>query len=97
LNIYYLPSVVAVHPHPLRDGYGSAEGRAFRYGAGIGRVWRKHHFPPWLVAYYLLRPVGGAILGLLGGNWPRTRYHWNAFRGRLRGWWPAYSFHTHGK
>jgi glycosyltransferase involved in cell wall biosynthesis len=86
LKIYYDPALVVFHPNPLKDGYQGAVGRAYSYGAGIGRVWRKHEYPVWLVGYYLLRPVGGALLGLAAGRLDKARFHWSAFRGRLRGW-----------
>ena len=85
-KIYYDPSLVVFHPRPLKDGYQNAVGRAYSYGAGIGRVWRKHDYPLWLVAYYLLRPAGGAFLSLVTGRFDKARYRWSAFQGRSRGW-----------
>jgi GT2 family glycosyltransferase len=85
-QIYYDPALVVLHPSPLKDGYQRALGRAYRYGLGIGRVWRKHEYPVWFVAYYLLRPAGGVLLSLLSGRPAKARYHWSAFLGRLRGW-----------
>ena len=76
-----------VSPRPLKDSYQSAVGRAYSYGAGIGRVWRKHDYPLWLVAYYLLRPAGGAFLSLISARLGKAHYHWSGFRGRIRGWY----------
>jgi len=84
--IEYDPSIVVMHPNPLSEGYEIACDRAYRYGLGIGRVWRKHGFPIWLVAYYLLRPLGGAALRVMQNRPGEARYHWNAFCGRLKGW-----------
>jgi len=84
--IYYDPAIVVMHPSPIAEGYGPALDRAYRYGLGIGRVWRKHRFPLWLVTYYLARPLGGAMLSLAQGHMEKARYHWSAFRGRLQGW-----------
>ncbi|MBA2512759.1 MAG: glycosyltransferase family 2 protein [Solirubrobacterales bacterium] len=86
LNIYYDPALVVFHPHALAAGYGEMSGRAYSYGAGIGRVWRKHDYPIRLVAYSLLRPVGGAVLALLSARQDKARYHWSGFRGRFKGW-----------
>lgn len=86
LKIYYDPALVVFHPHPLASGYREMGGRAYSYGAGIGRVWRKHEYPVHLVAYSLLRPAGGAALALLSARPDKARYHWSGFRGRLRGW-----------
>jgi glycosyltransferase involved in cell wall biosynthesis len=85
-KIHYDPALVVFHPNPLKYGYQNALGRAYCYGAGIGRVWRKYEYPLWLVAYHLLRPTGGALLSLITGRLDKARYHWSAFRGRLRGW-----------
>jgi GT2 family glycosyltransferase len=85
-KVYYDPGIVVFHPNPLRHGYRKAARRAYSYGAGIGRVWRKHDYPVRLVGYYLLRPLGGVVLALLSGQTNKARYHWGAFRGRLRGW-----------
>lgn len=86
LEVHYEPDLVVFHPNPLEHGYGEAKERAYSYGAGIGRVWRKHDYPLWLVAYYLLRPLGGALLSLATGHMSKARYHWSALRGRLQGW-----------
>jgi glycosyltransferase involved in cell wall biosynthesis len=88
--IKYDPSLVVYHPSPLKDGYEKAFPRAYTYGAGIGRVWRKHQYPLWIVAYHLIRPIGGALLGLAQGNRDKSKYHWNAFKGRLMGWSAPY-------
>lgn len=85
LSIYYNPDIKVFHPSPSANSWGERTSRAYAYGAGIGRVWRKHGFPHWLVAYYLVRPFGGSVLYVSIGDWSRARYQWNAFRGRLRG------------
>jgi GT2 family glycosyltransferase len=85
-KIQYVPAISVLHPNPLGAGYGNAAERAYRYGAGIGRVWRKHNFPLRLVAYYLIRPLGGMLLGIARVNKDMARYHCSAFRGRLEGW-----------
>ena len=85
-NIYYRPDIHVFHPELPGHDYLQLADRAYRYGAGIGRVWRKHDYPLWLVAYYLLRPIGGAILSVTMGHKGKARYHVSAFRGRLRGW-----------
>lgn len=85
-EVFYDPAIKILHPNPVAQGYLRIGKRSFQYGAGIGRVWRKHRFPLWLVGFYLLRPLGGSIISLLMLNWPKSRYHWNAFRGRLYGY-----------
>ncbi|SRR6266566_565759 len=85
-RLYFDPSIVVWHPDPLQQGFLPATERAFRYGAGFGRVWRKHRFPWWLVSYYLVRPIGGALIGIMKGDLARARYYWRSFRGRWLGW-----------
>jgi glycosyltransferase involved in cell wall biosynthesis len=85
-KVYYRPDVLVFHPSPPVPDYSTLADRAFRYGAGIGRVWRKHCYPLWLVAYYLLRPAGGTILSLVHGRKSKAYYHFSGFRGRLTGW-----------
>jgi GT2 family glycosyltransferase len=89
-KVYYRPDIIVFHPGFPAPDYSKLANRAFKYGAGIGRVWRKHDYPLWLVAYYLLRPVGGAILSLMRGRTRKAYYHFNAFQGRLKGWLPGY-------
>ena len=85
-KLHYDPNLIALQPTPFKHSYRELASRAFSYGAGIGRVWRKHNYPIWLVAYHLLRPAGGAILSIIAGRREKASYHWSAFRGRLRGW-----------
>ncbi len=85
-KLYYSPEITAFHPSPQEYDYAKLASRAYGYGAGIGRVWRKHRYPLQLVAYYLLRPAGGAALSLASGDRAKALYHFSAFRGRLRGW-----------
>lgn len=85
-TIRYDPAIQVLHPNPLGQGYRLAAERARRYGAGVGRVWRKHGLPLWFVAYNLARPLAGAGLSVVSGRIEKARYHWSAFRGRLAGW-----------
>lgn len=85
-TILYLPEIQVFHPNPFDQGLEEMAKRAYTYGAGIGRVWKKHHFPLWFIAYYLIRPLGGALVSLVTGEWPKAYYHWNALCGRFKGW-----------
>lgn len=85
-ELLYRPDIAVLHPSLPEHDYSKLAERAYGYGAGIGRVWRKHDYPLWLVAYYLLRPVGGAALSTIQGRKDKARYHFSALRGRLRGW-----------
>lgn len=87
--IGYDPQIVVHHAAPPQAG-AEAIKRAYRYGLGIGRVWRKNHLPLWLAARYLARPLIGSILNILVLDRRRATYHWSAFKGRWRGWTSPY-------
>jgi glycosyltransferase involved in cell wall biosynthesis len=85
-KVYFEPELYVYHLVPPDLGSPALADRAYRYGVGMGRIWQKHDFPLWLVAYYLLRPAGGGLLGLLRVRMSEVRYYFNCLRGRLRGW-----------
>lgn len=85
-KIYFIPELIVYHPNPLKAGHQKMAERAYKYGAGIGRMWKKHNYPIFMVFYYLLRPLGGALLSKLYGHKSKAYYHWRAFQGRLKGW-----------
>lgn len=81
----YMPHLIVFHPNPTKQFDERAWRRARSYGAGMGRVLRKHHYPSYHVGLTLARPAGGALLCAAVGNFARARYHWNVLRGRLDG------------
>jgi GT2 family glycosyltransferase len=83
--ICYCPALKVYHPNPR--GRHEDSRRGFLYGAGMGRVLRKHRYPKWFVFYHFLRSLGGAARGGLKGEWSRARYQWAVFRGKVAGWW----------
>ena len=88
-KVYYRPDIYIFHPSypsPPEYDYSKLGGRAYGYNVGIGRVWRKHNYPLWFVAYYLLRPIGGAALSLVQGDKGKAYFYFRSLRGRLRGW-----------
>jgi glycosyltransferase involved in cell wall biosynthesis len=90
-KLLYDPSIIVYHPSVLKNGYTEKViKRAFDYGAGIGRVWRKHSFPLWYVSYYFMRALGGVISSLITFNFCKSKYYWNSFLGRWRGWLSKY-------
>jgi len=60
--------------------------RARLYGAGMGRVLRKHGERPLWSYYYIMFPLGGALMALLLGNWGLARIRVARAFGRLHGW-----------
>lgn len=85
-KIFYEPSIVVYHPQSVTAYDTAALKRAISYGAGMGRVLRKHHYPMWFVFYNWLRPAGGAILSCLLFNFSKCRYHYASLMGRVKGW-----------
>lgn len=84
-NIQYLPEVRIYHPNSLASYDKRVLKKARTYGAGMGRVVRKHGYPTWFKAKILLRPIGGALLSLLALRLRKSCYHLYAFIGRCQG------------
>jgi GT2 family glycosyltransferase len=84
-RIHYEPTIVVGHAHPVRQFDSRATVRAYRYGAGVGRVLRKHGFPAWFRIFMLLRPAAGAAISLLQARLDKARYYWAGFKGRMDG------------
>jgi glycosyltransferase involved in cell wall biosynthesis len=85
-RMFYEPSVVIHHGQAIREFDRSAMSKAFSYGAGMGRVLRKHTYPLAFVAYQWLRPAGGIVVSLMLGKFRKATHHWNTFLGRIWGW-----------
>lgn len=81
----YFPSLKIFHPEKV---VGDAESlnRAFLYGAGLGRVLRKHHFNYMTSCYFLGRPMVGALVYLVRGNTRLSKFHLRSALGRIRGY-----------
>ena len=58
---------------------------AYRDGASVGYLLRKHRYPAGAVATMLARPVAGAVASLARLDRARTSHHTATLRGRLRG------------
>lgn len=84
LTLRYEPSLTVYHGEPTLGGDGAARG--LRYGAGAGAVLRKHRYPFWFAALFIVRPLGGAVLAAVHGQGRKAAFHVNGFRGRLSGW-----------
>lgn len=81
----YLPHIHVHHPNPLAAWDSRMVNRAHGYGAGMGRVVRKHRYPAWFKAKILARPLAGALLSLATLRAGKSRYHLSTFLGRLKG------------
>lgn len=71
--------------HPDKALSSTAKARAFSYGAGMGRVMRRHSIAAAVVLPYIFRPLGGAAWSLLRAKPDEAGYYWNTLRGRAWG------------
>lgn len=84
LTLRYEPSLTVYHEEPALRGEPAT--RALRYGAGAGAVLRKHRYPFWFAALFIVRPLAAAALAAAHGQGRKAAFHVNGFRGRLAGW-----------
>ncbi|GAB4502305.1 MAG: glycosyltransferase family 2 protein [Anaerolineales bacterium] len=85
-SLYYEPVLFVFHPNPTACYDDLAIRRALLYGGGMGRVWRKYHYPFWFVVYSLLRSFGGVLISLCMGNFSKLRFHQALLTGKIQGW-----------
>ena len=83
--IEYDPSLVVVHPEKVLSGE-ALRATAFRDGASVGYLLRKHRYAPRVVARMLVRPVGGLLLSLVRRDRAAAGFHLATLRGRLLGY-----------
>lgn len=83
--VYYVPDLTVYHLNPLDRFTPQISRRAYQYGCGFGRVVAKHRYPVRFKVQALIKPFVGAIMFGTTLQFPKSRYYWNAFRGRLRG------------
>ena len=83
-RITYDPELTVVH-ETRRLTRSALRQRAFRDGASLGYVLRKHGYPVREIARRLIRPLGGVLLSLAAFDWDQAELHLATFRGRLRG------------
>lgn len=84
-SLYYDPSLSVVHAQPVPPYDAESIRRAYEYGCGRGRVLRNHEYPLRARAGTLVQPLKRAGIYAVRLRTAEARYHWNVFRGRLRG------------
>ena len=85
-KVAYHPQIQVFHPSNDLHVRQKEFGRAYGYGAGSARVWRKNLRPTWFLAYQLTRSLFEIFMGMLEFRWSKARYHWCVFLGRIKGW-----------
>lgn len=83
-SLFYNPDLVVIHPSPVPPYDAKSIRRTHAYNRGAARVLKKHELPLWFKAKLLIRPLGGAVLSLVGLKPREAKYRWSTFRGRLR-------------
>jgi glycosyltransferase involved in cell wall biosynthesis len=84
-RIGYDPGLMVTHAVKPADA-DSERGLAYRDGASVGYILRKHRYQRWVVARMLVRPLGGVLLSLLRFDSSRARNHLETWRGRVAGY-----------
>lgn len=84
-TIHYDPALKVFHPSPVPPYDAKARTKAYSYGSGMGRILYTHEMPVWFKAKWLVRPLCGTVLSAMSLKFGKAGYHWNIFRGRLKG------------
>ena len=83
-RIAYDPTLTVTHrEEPLSAD--ALRARAYRDGASLGYILRKHGYPKPEVTRRLVRPVAGALLSLVRRDRRQARFHLATLRGRIAG------------
>jgi glycosyltransferase involved in cell wall biosynthesis len=86
----YFPTLNAHHPEDHGDRRTAENAvKMYRYGAGLGYVLRRHHFPLKGFLPELARPLAGMVVYGAKGDWGMARRSRQLMLGRLKGWWTA--------
>jgi len=88
-KIYYDPEIIVHHPDGQSIYSEAVIKKAYFYGCSVGKVLLMNDYPLWYKCKMLIRPLGGTALSALTMNFKKSRFHWNIFRGRLRGMMPV--------
>jgi GT2 family glycosyltransferase len=83
-RLYYDPDLIAMHPDPVPPYDTGARRRAYLYGRGVVEVMKRHRYPAWFKARWLVKPLAAAAIALARLQPAKARYHWSTLLGRLR-------------
>jgi glycosyltransferase involved in cell wall biosynthesis len=85
-RIWYDSSFQVGHPQPISIYDQQTIRRAYSYGMGTGRIWRRYGYPIWAASYYCLRPFVAGLLAAMRGRRDMAAYYFATARGRVLGW-----------
>jgi GT2 family glycosyltransferase len=83
-RVLYRPDIVVYHSHG--QWWQKSPGLLRGYGAGMGRVLRKHHYPHWFALYLISRSIGGFLLSTAKLDLAKARARLSVAAGRISGW-----------
>ncbi len=85
-SLFYDPGLVAVHPQPVTPDNEDALHRAYSYACGGSHAVRKHKFPLWFKAWWILRSVLRLLVSLIRREKVYgPQFRWNLLKGKVRG------------
>jgi glycosyltransferase involved in cell wall biosynthesis len=85
-SLFYDPDLFAIHPEPITPDNEDALHRAYSYAWGGSHAVKKHRFPLWFQAWWILRSVLKLLVSLIGREKvPGPQFRWNLLKGKVRG------------
>lgn len=84
-KIYYTPHLHVFHTDAKAAQVSNQ--KAYKYGAGMGKVLKKHRYSVSTLFLYIVKPLGGSIIYLLMFRLKHSMYYYHVLSGRLYGLW----------
>lgn len=84
-HIHYCTNLIVRHPKLIQYYDINSIKKAYYYGAGMGRVLKKHKFPFYFFIFILFRSIAQIFVSILRLKPDKAKYHWAVFHGRLKG------------
>ena len=85
-SLIHEPNLHIFHPTLSMNTDDAFVERTYSYSSGTGYLWRKHAYPAWFLAYYVIRAIIAATAAALSGK-PRRIY---VYRARISGYLNGY-------
>jgi len=84
-RLWYKPQLAIRHPAKTDSYTQDAVERAYFYGVGMGYLMQKHDYSLLFVLSYIVRSVGGVLLGIAKREKIMIRYYLSVLTGRVHG------------